>query len=136
MKPIRRKENVQVTDNPTTGQDQVLEFMQEEDVLSHQGSIDSSNLHRKFFRDCGCDGPIGGRCFECSAISCVACHGRCQNCQKPICMQHSNFLEKDDGEKERLCGTCYDAIIRRQGWAKVFRFFKSLVFEMEDESHD
>lgn len=92
MKPLRRKKTCEVTHDPITGQERILELTQEEDFLSDHGSVDSAGLHQRYFRDCGCDGPIGGRCFECGAISCKSCHRRCHNCQKPICIAHSNFL--------------------------------------------
>lgn len=86
MKPLRRKKTCEVTHDPITGQERILELTQEEDFLSDHGSVDSASLHQRYFRDCGCDGPIGGRCFECGAISCKSCHRRCHNCQKPICL--------------------------------------------------
>ena len=90
MKPLRRKKTCEVTHDPITGQERILELSQEDDFLSDHGSVDSAGLHQRYFRDCGCDGPIGGRCFECGAISCKSCHGRCHNCQKPICLDEKD----------------------------------------------
>ena len=132
MKPLRRKEMLEVTENPITGQDRVLELTQEEDILSTHGSVDSAGLHRKYIRDCGCDGPVGGRCYECAAISCQACHGRCQSCQKPICLEHSNFLEINGQGRIRLCSRCSETLIRKQKIAKVGRFFFSMFIQFEE----
>ena len=136
MRPLRRKNKRHVTYDPDTDKDREWQLEQNQDVLSSEGSVDSDETVRKYFKDCGCDGDIGGRCYVCGAVSCISCHGRCNKCKKPICMQHSNFLEKENGEKERLCGTCHDVFIRKQGWAKIGHFFLSLFCEMEDKSHD
>ena len=131
MKPLRRKKTCHVTTDPVTGQDRILGWTQEEDVLSDQGSVDSAGVHRKYFLDCGCDAETGGQCVECGAISCRDCHGRCQNCQKPICMQHSCFFEVEDRGQVRLCRTCHDKSTRKQTRAKIGRFFLSLLFVKE-----
>ena len=132
MKPLRRKKTCQVTTDPITGRDRILGWTQEDDVLSDEGSVDSAGVQRKYFLDCGCDAEIGGRCFDCSAISCRDCHGRCQSCQKPICMQHSHFLETEDRGQVRLCGSCFDKITRKQTRAKIGRFFLSLFLVKEN----
>lgn len=136
MRPLRKKNRREVTYDPDTCHDREWYLKKDQDVLSSEGSVDSDEIVRKYFKDCGCDSEIGGRCFECGAVSCISCHGRCSKCQKPICMQHSNFLEKDDGQKERLCGSCHDVTTRKRRFAKVGRFFMSLFVEMEDKSHD
>ena len=136
MKPLRRKNTRQVTYDPNTDRDREWYLEQSLDVLSNEGSVDSDKIVRKYFKDCGCDAEIGGCCFECGAISCKLCHGRCHNCQKPICMQHSNFHEKDNGETIRLCGSCCDIVTRKRKLTRVGRFFLSLFCEMEDTSHD
>ncbi len=127
MKPLRRKYKSHVTRNPVTGQDRILEWAGEEDVLS-QGSVDSNEVQRKFFLDCGCSKPAHGRCFECGALSCESHCGICRQCQKPICMQHSSFLETDQGQV-RLCGSCFDKTSRKQTRAKIGRFLLSLFVE-------
>ncbi len=136
MRSLRRKNKRHVTYDPDTDKDREWQLEQSQDVLSSEGSVDSDETVRKYFKDCGCDGNIGGRCYVCGAVSCISCHGRCNKCQKPICMQHSNFLEKDNGERERLCEPCYDVITRKQWWARTGRFFLSLFCEMEETSHD
>ena len=128
MKPLRRKHTRHVTQDPVTGQDRTLGWTCEEDVLSDHGSVDSTSMQRKFFLDCGCDGEAAGRCFECGSLNCSECYGRCQQCRKPICMQHSCFLETDQGEM-RLCGRCFDKTSRKRTRAKVGRFLLSLFVE-------
>lgn len=131
MRPLRRKKKYEVTQDPTTGKDRILNLTEEEDTLSDQGSVDSAGLHRKYFLDCGCDSGTGGRCYECGAISCTSCHGRCHSCQKPICLEHSNFLQAKGKESIRLCRCCYGSITRKQRLARVGRFFLSLLMEEE-----
>ncbi len=135
MKPLRRKNATNVTTDQVSGQDRVLEWTQEEDVLSDQGSVDSMAVRRTFFLDCGCEGEAAGRCFECGAISCRQCHGRGQGCQKPICLQHSRCLEMDQGQV-RLCRSCFDRISRRQTRAKIGRFMLSLLVQSEGDRHE
>jgi hypothetical protein len=135
LKPLRRKNIRQVTYDPDTGQDREWQLKQRLDVLSSEGCVDTTGTVRNHFKDCGCNDEIGGRCYVCGAVSCTSCHGRCNKCKKPICMQHSNFLEKENAEKERLCESCYDAITRKQKFAKVGRLFLSLFCEMEDKTY-
>ncbi len=131
MKPLRRRNNRKVTFDPDTGQDRIWESQQNQDVLSNEGSVDSDVITRTFFKDCGCDGQIGGRCYECGAISCISCHGRCEKCQKPICMQHSHFFEDENGRKVRLCGICHDKTVRKQKLSKFTHFLTSFFVQTE-----
>lgn len=133
MKPLRRKQTTQVTTDAATGRDRVLEWTEEQHVLSDRGSVDSTEMRRTFFLDCGCRGDSAGRCFECGAISCPEHHGHCQGCRKPICMQHSRFVAMDQGQV-RLCGRCFDATLRRQRRAKIGRFLLSLVVQRESDN--
>ncbi len=126
MRPLRRKHTTQITTDPITGEERILGWSQEEDVLGDQGSVDSMSVQRKFFLDCGCEGEGAGRCFECGAISCRECHGRCAKCQKPICPQHSRFLEMANQGQVRLCGSCFDKTSRKQARARIGRFLLSL----------
>ena len=124
MKPIRRKQNCSVTTDPITGQDRLLGWDQEEHILSDEGSIDSAKMTRVCFLDCGCEALPAGRCFQCGAISCEKCHGRCGVCQKPLCLQHSHFIEGESGPV-RLCGDCADKHARKQLRSKIGRFLTS-----------
>ena len=135
MKPIRRKKRQEVIYDPITGQDRVLDETHEEDVLSDRGSVDSTGIHRKFFQDCGCDAESDGRCAQCQAISCPACHGRCHICQKPICLEHSSFIETEGQERMRLCSRCYGKVTRKQKWARVGRFFLATLVQ-EEQKHE
>ncbi len=132
MKPIRQNEARKVTPDRITGQDRILDRRQKKHIRSDQGSVNSMDVEWVFFLDCECKGEAAGRCFECGAISCETCHGRCHACRKPICMQHSHFLETDDQEPIRLCGRCHDKISRKQTRAKIGRFFLSFLVQQED----
>lgn len=133
MRPLRRKKTFEVTYDPDTGQDRVWRVEQSQDGLSREGSVDSGEILRKFFKDCGCDAEIGGRCYVCGAVSCQACHGRCRSCQKPICLEHSHFHVLEDQNEHRLCGSCYDVIRRKEKWTKVRKSISSFFVE---EQHD
>lgn len=129
MRPLRRKRTGQVTHDPTTGKERILEMNEKEDFLSGHGSVDSADLSHKYFRDCGCDGPIGGRCYECQSISCKDCHGRCHRCQKPICLSCSSFLEIEKDNPLRLCKRCHDILSRKRSWLKVAKVIRSIFVE-------
>ena len=131
MKPLRRKTIFEVTHDPYTGQERILKMTKEEDVLSDEGSVDSTSKRQKFFLDCGCDSEIGGRCYEYGAINCKTCFGRCQNCQKPLCMQHSNLLEIKDHGAIRLCNKCHNAIVRKQNLKNICKFVISPFVQFE-----
>ena len=133
MKPLRRKNTTRFTTDSITGKERVLGWTQEDDVLSDRGSVDSTAVQQTFFLDCGCEGGSAGRCFDCGAISCRECHGRCQRCRKPICMEHSHFFETDQAQV-RLCGSCFDKISRRQTRAKIGGFLLSLFVHTEPKN--
>lgn len=130
MKPIRRKYNYRLTRDPKTGQDRVLAWAQKDNILSDEGSIDTSGMTRTFFLDCGCNGEPAGQCFECGAIECENCSGRCARCQKPICLQHSHFIDGESGPV-RLCGDCADKHARKQLRSKIGRLAISLFVKRE-----
>ena len=135
MKPLRRKNKRQVTYDPYTNQDREWELEQSQDVLSSEGSVDSDEFVRKSFKDCGCAGDVGGICRECGAVSCTSCFGRCYRCKKPLCLEHSYFLKIKDTDV-RFCGGCHDEVSWELGEGKFKRTLKSLIFDMEDTSHD
>ena len=123
MKPLRSIKKYEVTCDPITGKDRTLELTQEENVLSDQGSVDSESLTRRYFRDCGCDGQVGGECNKCGAISCTSCHGRCHRCKKPICLKHSYFMQVQGKDAIRFCHHHYIM----QCWKNAIRSLLSLV---------
>ena len=136
MKPLRQNGAYKVTTDPITGQYRILDREQNEHILSDHGSVNSMDVEWVIFLDCKCRGEAAGQCFECGAISCSQCHGRCQACQKPICLQHSLFYETDNQEPIRLCGSCHDKISRKQTRTKVGRFLLSLIVQREGTRHD
>lgn len=132
MKPLRRKKQIEVEYDPVTGLERPLEYAHENDVLSDHGSIDTVSKRRRYFCDCGCNKPAGGRCAECRALSCVECHGRCQACASPLCLEHSVFVDGPDGRRQRFCRACYERLVRRERWRKVGRFLFSPFVHFED----
>ena len=130
MKPLRRKSTYQIAQDQATGQDRVLGETHENDVLSDEGSIDSTLIQRNVFLDCGCNAPSAGKCFQCDAYSCQAHHGICSRCRKPICLECSTFVDSD-GKERRFCDGCYEFVSRKQMQKKVKHFFLSIFLEIE-----
>lgn len=112
MKPIRNKQEREVTDNPLTGHERPLEEFYEADMLSDEGSIDTQAVRKRHPCDCGCYKPAGGRCAECGRVSCVSCHGHCGNCAKPICLEHSFSVNGRGGV--RFCRRCREELVRHK----------------------
>jgi hypothetical protein len=129
--PIRRKRQMEVTDDPFSGQERILEECHENDYLVN-GSVDTVGKRKRYFRDCGCDGPVGGRCFECGAISCQKHHGHCAQCGKPICMQHSMFVAIEGQPPMRLCRRCHDETVRSRRLRNVVRTLFSPFFRFKE----
>jgi hypothetical protein len=115
--PLRNKHYQEFATDEFTGQDRILDETFDADMLSALGSVDKELGKRICFRDCGCNGPVGGRCGEdgCGAISCVACHGRCHRCQKPLCLRHSVLVDEPGGSRTRYCRRCQRAIALKRG---------------------
>ena len=132
MKPLKRKKMIEITDNPITGQDRILAITEEANILSDEGSIDTSGLHRRFFLDCGCTAAASGRCYKCGAISCQAHHGICHKCQMPICLQCSTFQDTANNTRERYCDSCYSIMARKQNLKKIGRFLLSAFIEKDN----
>lgn len=134
MRPLRRKSNIQLTHNPITSQERVLRKEEHEDILSDHGSIVSDTRITDDPLDCGCYSGKGGVCFECGNISCKKCHKQCRKCNKPVC---PNDYEEIDKEKDiYYCTSCFEEFSRKQKMAKVGRFFSSLFVGFEDTSND
>ncbi len=129
MKPLRRKLNRQVTIDPVTGQQRVLALDEGETILSDEKSVDSLDTRYTCFLDCGCDGPVGGRCYECGAISCKNCYGRCHSCGRPLCLACSRYLTSDSGERLRLCKHCHESLSRKRFWSGITQAIKGLFVE-------
>ena len=128
--PIRRKRQVEVTTDPVSGQQRILDESHENDYLVN-GSIDSIGKRTRYFRDCGCDGPVGGRCQECGALSCQKCHGHCFRCSSPICLEHS--ISMSEGSKTlRLCRQCHEEMLRSNRLRKVARTLLQPFVRFED----
>jgi hypothetical protein len=123
---------MEITDNPVTGQDRILGMSEEANVLSDEKSIDTSELRRKVFLDCGCGTEAFGRCYKCGAISCQVHHGICQKCLMPICLQCSTFLDTEKQTRQRYCSRCCGTITRKQKMKKVGRFFLSAFIERDN----
>ena len=88
--------------------------------------INTIGKQKLYPNDCGCFGPLGGRCADCGAISCRACHGRCAQCSKPICLQCTEFMDLPEaGARIRLCLQCHGKLARKRMLVKVSRLLLS-----------
>ena len=133
MKPIRKKEFYEVTNDAATGRERILGASYEEHILSDEGSIDTLGKKKVYFTDCGCNRPPGGRCHVCGKISCVSCHGRCQLCSVPLCQACSIFVTTQGGGQLRFCRQCYDTTRRRRRLVAFARVVLSPFLRFEDE---
>ena len=114
--PVQRTVNLSHRPDPQTGQPEIQPVSEELVLHSKTGSVDIVKVTYEGFHHCGCTNaiPIGGRCAICGVASCAQCHGRCQVCMKPICLEHSKFLETELGARTRLCRGCYESLKRKR----------------------
>ena len=78
------------------------------------GSVESIFIEERMNLKCGCFADIGGRCAECSAISCIHCHQHCGGsgnpvslgCGKPLCREHTCYKTIADGMTIPFCRQC------------------------------
>jgi hypothetical protein len=114
-RPVRRNVQLLVTLDPQ-GRPTIAPEAIEAFVLSPNGSIDHLCVKPDRFYHCGCstESRVGGRCVElqCARISCAACFGRCEQCKKPLCLEHSYYFQAE-GRPVRLCFSCFDSVTRR-----------------------
>jgi len=116
-KPLEINQILNATGDPATGQKNVWQAQLSQKELSDLGALVQSQENLSFPQHCGCFKPPGGLCHEgnCRRTSCVDCHGVCSgsDCQKPICPEHSFYLELPGRPKMRLCRSCYGKTLRR-----------------------
>jgi len=111
-------------------------------VSDHDNSVESIYYQETLNQHCGCFAPAGGRCSECGAISCSRCHQHCGGtenpsplgCGKPLCREHSNYMEVDNGRILPLCKQCFDKASRKQNRQKVFKFLFAPFMNKETDS--
>jgi hypothetical protein len=113
--PVRRRRDLRWT-RDEDGNEVLLPM--EADSLDVSESVDSEHIYADRFYHCGdpMTIPAGGKCAEggCSRISCQKCAGRCARCQKPLCLEHSQFIPAEDGPALRLCWGCHGAVRRER----------------------
>ncbi|HBG25840.1 MAG: hypothetical protein A2Y10_08345 [Planctomycetes bacterium GWF2_41_51] len=113
----------------------------------HKISEETDGLETEYLDDiqsnhCGCFGPPGGRCGECSAISCLRCHNHCGgtdnpapfSCGVPLCRECSKYLQLPNGKTIALCSSCYGKVNRKRIWNKVGRMLAAPTIEFEDKN--
>lgn len=121
--PVRRTAHVIHMPDPETGQVDAQPVKDEIFVLSKEGSIDKIEVEHRTVYHCGCgiENPFGGRCVICRQLSCARCYGRCCSCQRPLCLEHSRFIETLPGRNDRFCPKCADAFKRRRVGRSIAR---------------
>ena len=87
-RPIRRIATILVRPDPETGIAHSVPLTQQETSLSSDGSPDTIRTEYAQFWDCGHSVhrfPLGGQC-TCGRLSCVECHGQCEDpgCRRPL----------------------------------------------------
>ena len=115
--PVRREARVEITFDEE-GNPAIEAVEGEAFMMSPEGGLDRVEVVRSRFFNCGCAAEVnkpGGMCGEpsCHRISCASCFGRCERCKRPICLEHSSFLEHPDVKGSRFCFGCFDVLRRR-----------------------
>ena len=114
-------------------------------LSDEDGCVESLYIEDKSNCDCGCFGPPSVRCAEpgCGRISCVQCRRHCggsdnqlpAGCGKPICREHSHYLQVPGGRTVPFCRRCYGRLARREKWLSVGRaFLLPFVDDQEDKN--
>jgi|GEM_PF-6088655 len=143
MAILRRIKKILVGRNPADnsvdnlgGTDEIHNISDQDGCLESIYTEETQNQH------CGCFGSPGGRCSECGVISCVKCHRHCGGtevstslgCGKPLCREHSRYLQLGDGNNLPFCKQCYGKLRRKQSWRKVGRFLADPFVDMGAEN--
>jgi hypothetical protein len=145
MSDLRKIYRRVISRNPETNSFDNLGVKDVYHILSdNDDCLESCYLEEKSHCHCGCFGPPGGRCAEpdCGRISCVKCHHHCggnesqspAGCGKPICREHSRYLQLQDGRIIPFCRRCYSRLTRRNRWLSIGRAFLSPFIE-STENH-
>ena len=116
-------------------------------ISDQDGALESLFLEEKHNCDCGCFGPLGGRCAEsgCGRISCIRCHRHCggsdgqapDGCGKPICREHSHYLQLPEGKViVPFCRRCYGRLVRKGRWLAASRTFLSFLIDEGEQNRE
>ena len=141
QKPVRRDANLRRTVD-ADGNPIVENVGGESIALSKNGSIDRINIVLDRFYHCGCnaEAPMGGQCSEpdCRRISCKKCFGRCTGtgagCLRPLCLEHSKFVDVGQSNPARLCRPCAEAMARKKAVRTVVLGLLSPFVEFKEGS--
>jgi len=108
----------------------------------NEDSLESIYCEERQNQHCGCFAPPGGRCSECDVISCIRCHQHCGGteistslgCGKPLCREHSHYLQLGDGMNLPFCKRCYSKLRRNNNWRKFGRFLAEPFVDLEGKN--
>jgi len=143
MTILRRIKKMVIGRNPNDNSADNLGSTEEiHNISDDDGSVESIYVDEKSNQHCGCFGPPGGRCSECGVISCVKCHRHCGGtesstslgCGKPLCREHSHYLQFGEGNNLPFCKRCYSKLRRKKNWRKVGRFLADPFIDMEGKN--
>ena len=114
-KPLQFNQILNVTGDPETGKKNVWQIQTVQDELSDMGGLNHGQENLQIALHCGHYKPPGCICLEtgCHQTSCVDCQGVCDTCKKPICPEHSRYLELSNRPPVRLCSGCHAKALRR-----------------------
>jgi len=135
MMPIRRESKRRVTQSPFDSRLDELQLEQSEHAVDDAGGIDSQHAAVSRPGVCGCLKEPGGYCAACGNLSCVACHGHCLQCHKPICPRDSHFPNGVADRETRMCADCWSTTKRRGLLRGLGRILLSPFVQFEDRSH-
>lgn len=122
-KPLRRDLKLRIRNEPD-GDPAIQPILGGVFALGANRSVDRIEVEADSFYSCGCttERPIGGECGEpgCKRVSCRSCFGRCR-CGKPLCLQHSGYIDTDMRRRECVCGSCYIELAAKQAALGLLR---------------
>lgn len=146
MGDIRKIYQRIISCNPENNKVDQLAAKGEHHKLTDDGCVESFYTDEKSHCACGCFALPGGRCAEvgCGRISCIRCHQHCggsdnqttAGCGKPICREHSNYLQLPEGRTIPFCRQCYSRLVRKQRWLLVGRTFVQFFIDDKEQHRE
>jgi hypothetical protein len=95
------------------------------DIISPDDSLDKIELDIDDFLDgCGCNAKTnraGAHCGEpgCARVVCEKHLRHCENCSKPLCLQHLYYFQAFSDQRIPLCPNHYREAVRRRWWQRI-----------------
>lgn len=131
MKPIRSERHRDVAHDPWQGAERLLEQRLVDHQVGAGGGLESEHTAHRIASGCGCLRPAAGFCAVCGATACEKCFGFCGRCHKPLCPNHSIYVDAE-GSPRVLCRSCDESIARRRRLSGALRLLLSPIVKFED----